>query len=73
MNVQMTIPMDTYKVLMESCAPKSAEAVILKNGLIEEDGSAVRILCQPEQVSKLLAWANQKDPEGSSLITTSDA
>jgi hypothetical protein len=42
---------------------------MLKNGLIEEGGRAVTILCQSEQASKLLAWANQKDPEGSSLIT----
>jgi hypothetical protein len=69
MKVQMTIPMDTYHVLEKSCADNSEEAVMLKNGLIEEGGRAVTILCQPEQASTILAWANQKDPEGSSLIT----
>ena len=45
MKVQATIPTDVYKVLEKSCDYKSPENLILKSGLIEEDRTAVKILC----------------------------
>jgi hypothetical protein len=60
MKVQMTIPMDTYHVLEKSCADKSEEGVMLKNGFIEEGGRAVTILCQPEQASRAVVKSSVK-------------
>lgn len=69
MRVQVTIPIDIYKSLEKSCELKSPEDLMLKNGLIEEDRSAVKILCQAEGALSFLAWANRIVPGRSSLIT----
>ncbi len=40
MKVQVTIPISVFKVLETSCAFKSPEDLMLKNGLIQEDRRA---------------------------------
>ena len=69
MRVQVTIPISVYKVLEKRCAPKSREDLMLKNGLIEEDGSAVKILIPVDRALTLIAWAREKAPESAGLIT----
>jgi len=62
MKVQVTIPMSVYKVLEKSCQPKSREYSVLKNGLIQEDRRAVKILCEYQHDMSLVGWARQKAP-----------
>ena len=69
MKVQVTIPMSVYKVLEKSCEPKSPEYSVLKNGLIQEDRRAIKILCEHDRGLSLVAWARQKDPDDAHLVT----
>ncbi len=69
MKVQVTIPMEIYKVLEKRCEPKSAEDSVLKNGLIREDRRAVNIRCEGQRALSLIAWARQKIPDSAYLIT----
>ena len=69
MKVQVTIPISVYKVFEKSCEPKSLEYSMLKNGLIQEDRKAVKILCEYDRGLSLVAWARQKAPDDAHLVT----
>jgi hypothetical protein len=69
MLIKVTIPIDIYNTLEQSCVRQSPEYLMLKNGIIAEGRTEVIILCQAERALNFLAWANQKVPERSKLIT----
>jgi hypothetical protein len=46
---------------------------MLRNGVIEEDRSAVKIRCDSEQALSLLSWANQQVAGRSNFTITVDA
>ena len=74
MKILMTMPIEIQGTLLKGCEPISPKYQMLKNGLIETDGygrKVVKILCETDQATEFLAWANEQHPGSAVVIIVS--
>lgn len=74
MKVLMTMAIEIHGNLLKACEPISPKYQVLKNGLIETDADGrkvVKVLCETDQATEFLAWANEQRPGSAALIIIS--
>lgn len=78
MKILMTIPIEIQENLLKGCELISPKYQLLKNGVIinktnEDCTKVVKIVCEPEQAQKFLAWANEQQPDSAARIIVSES
>ena len=71
MKVLVAMPIEIHGNLLKACEPISPNYQMLKNGLIETDAhgrKVVKVLCETNQATEFLAWANEQRPGSAALI-----
>ena len=74
MKVLVAMPIEIHGNLLKACEPISPQYQMLKNGLIEtvgDDRKLVKVLCETDQATEFLAWANEQRPGSAALIIVS--
>jgi hypothetical protein len=67
--VLLTIPVEVHSRLLGLCDVSSQEYLTLANGVVDEHGAAICILCNSDYVKTLLIWVSIVEPEAVSQIT----